>query len=102
MSHKLTDDEILDKVNNMPMDELWADNSKLDHDRRYQEEKRTPLYVVMAVVLIIAIINSVYFHSDGVLLVCVTLGGGIWIYLWQSQKKYYQKADRSKRKDRSK
>lgn len=98
MSRKLTDDEILDKVNNMPLDELWADNGELRRDSRDREEKRTPLYVVMAVVFVIAIINNIYFHSDGAPLVCVVLGGGIWIYLWQSQKRFYQKADRTKRK----
>lgn len=99
MSHKLTDDEILDKVNNIPLDELWAD--KRDNTVKNDADKQTPLYIVGAAIFIIATINSIYFHSDGALFVCIILGGGIWYYLWRLHKRADQSPKRKTNKSDS-
>jgi len=92
MDHKLTDDEILDRVNNMPLDEMWAD--KQEGTAEKDDGKQAPLFAVGAAVFIIATINSIYFHSDGALFVCVILGGGIWYYLWRLHRRAYQSPKR--------
>ncbi len=80
--HSVTNDDIVAKANNMSLDELEHSQQTYTRTQTAHEKHRAPLYVIVAVALVIGTVNSLYFGSGAVFIMCLIFGGGTLAFLW--------------------